>query len=278
MSTFNILLEIDNIRDESISSLKNLTNSDISNNFDLTKSIFIKKPPDIKNPNQENKTEIFAAVFQWDGSDKNVYITGSFCNWLQFFEMRKFKQENKSEDEISKSYLLLFLPRGTYQYKFKINSIWKCNSNFPTCSDKDGNINNVITIPPNKIEEGTTDFTTSHKTLPKFDEVNNFFCQKIESTFLDDFSYKYFFNYDFLSNQKKKIKNIYLQNKECDIMNGNYSYKRIHQMPNEIINHFTIRKDIVKIDKNNDKEKSLRYGCTFRYYNKTTTFVYYKPK
>ena len=200
MSSFNNLLEFDILKDDTISSLKNLTNSDLSYIIGLNKLINLQKNSELKNSNIDNKTEIFAAVFQWDGNEKNVYLTGSFCNWLQFFEMRKFiPNENISIENNNKLYLILFLPKGTYQYKFKINSEWKCNSNFPTCSDKDGNINNVMTIPPNKIEEGTTDCTTSQITVPKFEE--NYF--KIDS--LNEFSYKYNFNYDLLSNQNMSI-------------------------------------------------------------------------
>ena len=272
MSSFNTLLEFDILKDNSISSLKNITNSDISYIIGLNKLINLQKNSELKNSNLGNKTEIFAAVFQWDGNEKNVYLTGSFCNWLQFFEMRKFiPNENNSTENDNKLYLILFLPKGTYQYKFKINSKWKCNSNFPTCSDKDGNINNVMTIPPNKIEEGTTDCTTSHITAPKIEETNS----KIDS--LNEFSYKYNFDYNLLSNQNKLAVNNFLHSKENDILNGNYSFKKIFKTPHEFINHLTIKKiSTEKINIHNEGE-SLKLGCTFRYYNKMTTFVYYKP-
>ena len=273
MSSFNKILEIDNIKDDSISSLKNLTKSDLSYIIGLNKLINLQKNPELKNPYIDNKTEIFAAVFQWDGTEKNVYLTGSFCNWHQFFEMRKFESnENNSIQNNNKLYLILFLPKGTYQYKFKINSEWKCNSNFPTCSDKDGNINNVISLPSNKIEEGTTDCTTSYITVPKLEEAYN----KINS--LNEFSYKDYFNYDLFSNQNKLIINNFLQSKEKDILNGNYSFKKIFPTPHEYINHFVINKITTeKINKHN-KNEPLKFGCTLRYHNKMTTFVYYKPK
>ena len=275
MSTFNNILELDNLRDESISSLKNLNDWDIYDNMNPNNSKNIKKSQEQENSKTENKKEmLFAAIFQWDGNEKNVYITGSFCNWLQFFEMRKFEQGDKAGEKCDKSYLLLFLPRGTYQYKFKINSKWKCNSNFPTCSDKDGNINNVTTIPPNTGEEVTTDFSTSHKS-----NINmNYYCQKNQIGSLDEFSYKYLYNYDLLSNQNQLMMNNYFKSKEKDILNGNYSYKKIYPIPHEIINHFTIDKNINKKSESHNKEKAIKYGCTIRYMDKMTTFVYYKPK
>ena len=275
MSTFNNILELDNLRDESISSLKNLNDWDIYDNMNPNNSINIKKSQEQENSKTENKKEmLFAAIFQWDGNEKNVYITGSFCNWLQFFEMRKFEQGDKAGEKCDKSYLLLFLPRGTYQYKFKINSKWKCNSNFPTCSDKDGNINNVTTIPPNTGEEVTTDFSTSHKS-----NINmNYYCQKNQIGSLDEFSYKYLYNYDLLSNQNQLMMNNYFKSKEKDILNGNYSYKKIYPIPHELINHFTIDKNINKKSESHNNEKTIKYGCTIRYMDKMTTFVYYKPK
>ena len=275
MSTFNNILELDNFRDESISSLKNLNDWDIYDNMNPNNSINIKKSQELENSKTENKKEmLFAAIFQWDGNEKNVYITGSFCNWLQFFEMRKFEQGDKAGEKCDKSYLLLFLPRGTYQYKFKINSKWKCNSNFPTCSDKDGNINNVTTIPPNTGEEVTTDFSTSHKS-----NINmNYYCQKNQIGSLDEFSYKYLYNYDLLSNQNQLMINNYFKSKEKDILNANYSYKKIYPIPHELINHFTIDKNINKKSESHNKEKAIKYGCTIRYMDKMTTFIYYKPK
>ena len=59
-----------------------------------------------------------------------------------------------------------------------------------------------------------------------------------------------------------------------DILNGNYSFKKIYPISHEIINHFTIDKNNIK---NDDTGQSLKYGCTYRYYKKLTTFIYYKP-
>ena len=282
MSSFNNILKFGNNSFESISSLKNISNTDIFYNYNLNKRINIKNIPKEMNSKYENKTEVFAAFFQWDGKEKNVYITGSFCNWNQFFEMRKIDDpNNKSNEKNDKLCLVLFLPKGTYQYKFKINSIWKCNTNFPTCSDKDGNINNVITIPSNKIEEGITDLSTSHMTLQKFEEVNNFnnfISQKDDLNSFDEFSYKYYYNFDLLSNQNKLVTNLSLESKEKDILNGNYSYKTIYPIPHELINHFNINQSTIKKYNDIDNMQTLKFACTTKYNKKMTTFVYYKPK
>ena len=72
--------------------------------------------------------------------------------------------------------------------------------------------------------------------------------------------------------------NNYFKSKEKDILNGNYSYKKISPIPHELINHFTIDKNINKKNESHNKEKTLKYGCTIRYMDKMTTFVYYTPK
>ena len=285
----NSELEFAQIEEESLSNLKLISNSDLSYKYEPIPIISFKKSKLNISPKYENKSEIYTAVFEWDGNDKNVYLTGDFCQWQQFFEMRKYETENKNGEIITKFFLILFLPKGTYQYKFKINSIWKCNSNFPTCSDPDGNINNVINIPSNKIEEGTTDFSTSHMTLQKNDnninnnnDINNFFfVPKNDYNSLDEFSYKYEYNYNLFSNQNKIVTNNFLKSKENDILNENYSYKKILPVKHEIINHLNINNNTVVQNSsisNNSSCKILKIGCTFRYYKKMATFIYYKPK
>ena len=116
MSTFNNLLEIDKRRDESLSSLLNIFDFDIFGKIKSNNSIKIKNTSEKENYNTENTKEIFRAIFEWEGNDSNVYLTGSFCNWLQFFEMRKIEEKNGNQGNISKFFLLLYLPKGIYQY------------------------------------------------------------------------------------------------------------------------------------------------------------------
>ena len=188
---------------------------------------------------QKQKPPRIATVFRWDGNGKSVYLTGSFCDWHQIFEMEK------CEDPINKNnnkfYLTLFLPRGLYQYKFIIDNQWRCNSNFPTCSDKNGNINNVIDLTKQRKEDGTTDFSTSYVTtgpeqkIEDVTKISNFsqflenksninnnndndndFQQTTENNEISkdsqvEFNYKYDFNFDTLSNQKKFGVNNFLE-------------------------------------------------------------------
>ena len=111
----------------------------------------------IRNNEEKNSEAMKIPIaFEWDNGGNNVYVTGSFCNWKQFFLMKK------SED--GKFILNLNLPRGNYQYKFKVDNEWKYNEKYPICNEN-GIINNCIdTTNWEIIEERTTDANTSNTT------------------------------------------------------------------------------------------------------------------
>ena len=228
---------------------------------------------------QKQKPARFPIVFEWEGNENNVYLTGSFCDWHQFFEMEKVEDPNKKNNY--KFFLTLFLPKGAYQYKFKIDDQWKCNSNFPTCSDKNGNINNIVDLTKQKREDGNTDFSTSYVTTgheQKLDEtkISNY------SQFFDN-EYTTNINNCLYTNENENTKDnpiefnyddLYYNFLEEKEENDNYSYKKILPMRNEFIDHFTLNKNT--IEKYNDK--NLVTSCSFRFGFKITTIIYYKPK
>lgn len=76
--------------------------------------------------------------FIWRGEGNIVYVTGSFANWKQWFLM------TKSNDHPQEFTITLDLLRGTYQYKFIVDKIWKFSTDLPQTRDEDGNINNII--------------------------------------------------------------------------------------------------------------------------------------
>lgn len=85
--------------------------------------------------NNDSKNNKIPTMFEWSFKGNSVYLTGSFCNWKQFFLMKK--------DETGIYRLILDLKRGFHQYKFKIDNEWKYNINFPLYNDH-GFINNYI--------------------------------------------------------------------------------------------------------------------------------------
>ncbi len=85
--------------------------------------------------NNENKKEI-RTEFYWDEGGNNIYITGSFCDWKEFFLMEK-----KEKGVYNK---VLMLQPGFYQYKFKVDDNWAYSKKQPKFEDSNGNVNNFI--------------------------------------------------------------------------------------------------------------------------------------
>ena len=227
---------------------------------------------------------IFPTTFEWDNGGNSVFVTGSFCQWKQFFLMKK---------DSSKNFVLnLNLPRGIHQYKFKVDGEWKYNPKFPTCNDG-GNINNYldttnleITIKNN--DEGTTvistNITDNYNDISKISIKRSKNDSKVNSElsrtpsqnkneFIDKVKpvpihFKNPMNIDLITNQNH-IGIKYMNIKEGNILSDNLSFKNINIAPIEQINHL-----------NSKKEKNHITICAvssrFRY--KFTTFVYYKPK
>ena len=95
---------------------------------------------DIKPKNNESgkkmkKIEEIETNFEWEGSGKLVYVTGSFCDWKKFYIMTK---NNKGIFSLT-----LSLPRGFHQYKFKVDENWTYSKIQPKYEDN-GNVNNFI--------------------------------------------------------------------------------------------------------------------------------------
>ena len=239
--------------------------------------------------NKEKKSKRICTVFQWDGEAVLVYLTGSFCNWHQFFQMEKSQKQN------NKFFLTLFLPKGIYQYKFKIGDKWEYNSNFPTCSDKNGNINNILDLTKEEKEEYFNN-EFSKIILTKEEYINNVIITDINKKYLDEsyceflppkrdmkyipqkspVLYNILFNYDFFSNQKNFGINLFLQYKEQNILNENYSYKKILPLHQVQIDHFNINKKYLYKIKNKKHQNSiLIIASTFRFRYKFVTYIYY---
>ena len=53
----------------------------------------------------KKKIKLYPIIFKWEGEAEKVYITGSFCDWINFYEMEKIKTKKKF-------YFTLFLQKG----------------------------------------------------------------------------------------------------------------------------------------------------------------------
>ena len=92
----------------------------------------IDPKPDI-NLNKDNNIR---TEFYWDEGGNEIYITGSFCEWKDFFLMEKNEKGIYTK--------ILMLPPGFYQYKFKIDNNWAYSQKQPKFEDNNGNVNNFI--------------------------------------------------------------------------------------------------------------------------------------
>ena len=101
---------------------------------------------------KENTT--VPVTFEWEKEEKEtVYLTGSFCNWKQFFIMPK-------KDNI---YILTIpLPKALHKFKFRINDIFYTNKKYPIMQEEGNECNYIDTS--NAINERNT---SSKKNISK---------------------------------------------------------------------------------------------------------------
>ena len=243
--------------------------------------------------NITEKSDRVSITFEWDLEGNSVYVTGSFCNWKQFFLMQKNDQ--------GKFLLTLDLAKTIHQYKFKVDEEWKCNPKNPVCEDDDGNINNYIdasnfqkTNIKNQ-EDGNTDFSTTGN-MSKLSQLNsskgksenfcsktynnNYSCYKPQKNELNKSvpslpaQYKNEKNIDLNSKQSTLGEQKYFLPKENNVLSDNLSYKNINVFHHEGINHLSSKNK----NQSNGNKKTISCCLSSRYRLKFTTFVYYKDK
>jgi hypothetical protein len=91
-----------------------------------------EKNSDVQTPPTEVK---IPTTFAWKEGGNTVYLTGSFDNWQARILMNKINNE---------FVVVLELPKGVYQYKFIVDTIWRFSKMHPNCNDGKGNINNIM--------------------------------------------------------------------------------------------------------------------------------------
>ena len=245
---------------------------------------------------EKNKTQ--NVTFQWDEEESDsevVYLTGSFCNWKQFFIMPKL--DNKYSITIA-------LPKALHKFKFRINDDFKLNKNYPVMKEGNNNYNYIDTSETkdttksensekNLSESGNTDESDSSSSSssyePELEDKEERFQRKKNkmkkkkysqifpkknklNNYAPDvpYSYNYMYNIDVISTQNFIGKRKYYEPKEHNILGDNCSYKKIGVLPAVEINHIHSNNLIVSGD---------RALCSSfsRYRNKFITFLYYKP-
>jgi hypothetical protein len=246
----------------------------------------MKKQMNEEHKNSQRNTDYkVPTMFEWSFKGNSVYLTGSFCNWKQFFLMKK--------DENGIFRLILDLNRGFHQYKFVIDNEWKYNTNFPTINDH-GFINNYIdTSKCEIIGEFENEELNNSLFSPSDIDLISFAKEKEINLSLSDEFYKATISYgNYLPlknemcntspqypyqiifeciNQDVKINHNNLSKTDKDNKYDNkYDNKLIYykNFMHEQINHFHLKKI---------KEHScIKSSMIYRFRLKFATFVYYK--
>ena len=259
--------------------------------------------------NKKNETQ--PVTFQWEKEEKEVvYLTGSFCNWKQFFIMPKYNNLYS---------LTLPLPKALHKFKFRINDNFVVSKNYPVMKDGDNNCNYIDTTETtvtskNKskskskskksMKKNETDEENNNNISNSSDSSSSSFNEELEdeeaiylkkrkkrikkmkkkkycqiypkkmslNNYAPDipYSYNYMYNIDVISSQKLIGKRKYYEPKENNILGDNCSYKKIGVLPAVEINHIHSNSSIIS-------GHSVLCSSFMRYRNKFITFLYYKP-
>ena len=232
--------------------------------------------------------------FYWREGGNEVFITGSFCEWSKRFKMYKNKNDIFEVE--------LFLAKGLYQFKFIVDNIWRCSSDYPQMKDAQGIYNNYIES--SNINMINNLNNNSNKNVIKENIISNFTKEKIQivqKESIDELKKKYSNIYpnreqlnpeapktpdvleislDFNDNSNQK----YLGNKEFlefSIINFDDSFKNILQLFHPYLNHI-FTNNYIKYKKEDDNRiknriKYIGINCNVKVKNKYVSIIYYSP-
>lgn len=243
-------------------------------------------------------------IFKWEEGGNTVLVTGSFCNWKQFFIM------TKNENGINS--LTLTLPRGLHQYKFKIDDVWKYSEKYPKMSDGNGNINNYIDTTKSKntqkkykkrkgsfITKDTGEIGITPKiTLKNSSSTKSLGIKRPQDNYnlcypskedlreeppLTPGLYKSVLDLSKSANidksrknkQEKGIHKFFAKHSKNKDDDENNNYKNNNN--NSISDLFHIHFNHLNSKKNYKKDKAVISSIISRFRLKSTTFIYYKP-
>ena len=244
---------------------------------------------------ENNKNEINTEFF-WDEGGNSIYLTGSFCEWKDFFLMEK------NEEGIY--YKNLMLPPGFHQYKFKVDNNWAYSKKQPKFEDSSGNVNNFIDTTNFKIKKEIKKSTSEKSPKKKVKMVKSQNEEKedlnrnkstnsigvlnnsIYSTYiplknqlrLKPLAIPGLFKTHYILNERKN-KNIkvrkfsqieFVDSSDSNYFVNNNSFIGFHNLYHIHSNHFHSKETI-------DSKNTITSIIT-RYRAKYSTFIYYKDK
>ena len=269
---------------ENLNFKKTFSEAFLNENTDSTEYYKNELKNDENDEEEEEKEKKIPIEFKWNKGGNIVYITGSFCNWENFFLMEK-----KNDGTFS---ITLHIPKGIYQYKYKIDNQWKID-NEAKIINENGNENNIINTDDyenkNKIENNNNNIIKKKSNDDnKIKNKNENNLKKTNYGIYDvnkgDFNekppniphlFRKYFDLDYNTNQDKIGKiNFFSNIKEKHVLNENGSYKEIYPLFHIHLNHMHSKK---LINQNTNKQFYLM-SISLRIKHKNTTIVYYSPK
>lgn len=235
-------------------------------------------------------------TFIWEEGGNNVKLIGSFSNWKQQFEMEKDEKEQKYK-------IVLPLNNEIYQYKFIVDGVWKYSKKQNMSDDGKGNINNILDLTKVKVKKDINKKNSNKKSNKSDSNKKNKNKEKKSNNTKDDkniknekkknIKYKDYGNIypdenkltepnhsesigkSFNINNETKQKKIGIIKYYKFVPNNSYSstksYLNLSSYRHTILNHILFQR---KIKKNVD----IKFGISYRYREKATTFIYYNFK
>ena len=283
-----------------------------NNNDDQSLTDYSEINSNKKKP-KKKKNDTKPVIFEWEEEEKDtVYLTGSFCNWKQFFIMPK-KNNIYS--------LTIQLPKAKHLFKFRINDIFYINKKYPIIKEDGNNINYIDTTdtlntPSKKNISKKQSGSLGNITESEKDEKNSENSDSSSNSYSDDLEEEDEEENIIFKKRRKRIKKmkkikysqiypkkINLNNYAPDVpYSYNYMYnidviskqrligKRKYYEPKEnnlLGDNCSYKKigvlpavEINHIHSNETIISGERVLCSsfMRYRNKFITFLYYKPK
>ena len=246
-----------------------------------------------KSYDSTNTNNTVPYTFEWKEGGEHVYVTGSFCGW---------KQQLVMSYNSTTGYFEATLPliKNTYQFKFIVDSNWKCSSYLPTITDQNNNVNNYIDLTnintANTVDSVNTSNTSNNnnntitntpatitnKAKPRNTITNNTKGKDVpygtvhpDKMELNSDAPNVPMVYNNTLNLSKRIDNskvgnkVYLRVEEKNILSENNSFKTL-KLPSHVnLNHLGMQ---CKYHKG-----FVTVNTTFRVRKKFTSFVYCHP-
>ncbi len=91
-------------------------------------------------PLSESGANLIVHEFIWKYGGKQVFLAGNFNNWtsneIELIPTDASSEYHRVQVELD--------PSRTWEFKFIVDGVWRCNLDIPTTTDSHGNTNNVI--------------------------------------------------------------------------------------------------------------------------------------